>query len=1733
MDVESEYDETPVRDPSGGARGHELPQDSEQRRAQQRRAIAKISREELEDKYLRLHDENLVLKRHARKQEEKIKKMATKLLRLISDRKKQDQEGGGAQRPARKGRDIETEEMLEDLQSKVRELTKQNDLLKNKLMVTKQQLATQGTRPTPYPHVQSRINTGIPKPPPPDNARKGLRVQGLDRTKSATPRAFRTDVLPRYGHSLLEEAREENHRLEEMIQDLQDHISSLEQDREILQEQVRIKELEHDETLLRLKEQMSAGQRHTAKTNIHENVEMIRLQREVKEKSTKLEALKSQFANLEENLKTVKKSHDAVLSELEQLNKVYQKEQSKVLALQSEVKESSTSQRTILELQERIGSVENEKIILQEANEKLLNSAFDAERERQYRANEKQLKLQIAQLEATLKGDLNDKNTLLDKLNEERELYEKLSKENQQQQINYYQVRSQLDELQEKMKFFTRESAVDFQELEEALIIVKRRKEKGSQNLEFLEKVDEEMNNDLKAQVVSLQAEHAETVSELEKTRNMLILQHKINQDYQIEVEGATTRLEEYKQEYETKLEEYAQLLDIRAARIKKLERQLRDVAYGTKQYKVTDIADDEDYEEIDETVKLERGQNLLELHITKVVYSRDGLKALGDENPSTFVTYAFFEFELQSTPILKGDRPEFDFTSQYKVTVDDFFLQHLMKGSTTLEVHQAIGTEYRTIAACQLRFRDLLDKPHGRLHGTEQLLGLERAGVNFGTIEFWVRLRVPMDQALRLFRERVKAMGYIMSNTKAANQALATLDQPGAVGGEDARGQQRDNLNELTVKVVRCSGLKPRREGVQPSPYAVYRFFDFNDHDTTIVTNSNTPEFNDSYVYPVVMTAELDQYLKNDTLDVYIFDDTDPEDMAYIGVAKIPLISLAHDKAIRGTFELKQSDGKVYGTIDMVLKWHSTYFAPKMTSGKPKASKPPIAPTTPSKPEPVVAHRPPIKPVSAQAAPEATPSRQPQLLAASTPAMPRPRSGSQPTEADAGERRGEKSRPLPRPRTTSQPLEPMPRKSSAESTKNPVIAVTPPPQENPANPILGVTQTLEVDGQAAGPSAQESPFDSEEDAVLDDVERELEGLSKRQEQVDNSAEDVNDLVAQEMREEFGQEEEKIGKTEQFDDTMFGDTSAPGAGDDDYDEDSIAEEMDIPEPIEEEEESEEEEREEVGAGDAGQEMMEGELEDGGVSSDSEALVVMSPAMNRPVSAAASENTVSVTIFHLSLEPDTAVIDDANIQRLYVEYRFLGLSGEETETPFSLPKPKAYHNLVYNFKKVFHVDAENNKLQRDYLVSMLHPDDVTQGKIRFTLVSEPLEESQDLECEDVGYAYSTTNAVDALSAGNPVDALSIVNPIGAQSTTNAVDALSAVNPIGALSAANPIVSIDTPVSSGDTHTQPTVLPVSAESFDNSFGTESSVNSIDAETTFNPEDAESTVKPVDTESTVKPVDTESTVKQVRVDTESTVKQVDADPTLNTHDMPTESAVKQVDSQSTVKSLNADSTVNPVDAQSAVEPLNADSTVNPVDAQSAVEPLNADSTVNPVDAQSTVSQVDADSTIKPLDADFTVKAADTESTVKDVDTESTVNTFDTESTGKPFDIISNGLPVDTSMNTVSVKPTVNSIDTKSIVTSDDIESTFKPVSTKFTTNPVDAMSRPTPNAVNSGAQPSVKSVNADFTTNSESVGSIDPVVTGIARSSFGAVGVSKFNTSPMFCAKIDADNRLHLHA
>ena len=73
-----------------------------------------------------------------------------------------------------------------------------------------------------------------------------------------------------------------------------------------------------------------------------------------------------------------------------------------------------------LQLQQQVGDLGKEKVILEEANEKLVSSAFDMEREREWRQRENALKVQIAQLEATLKADVGEKGSILDRLQNER-----------------------------------------------------------------------------------------------------------------------------------------------------------------------------------------------------------------------------------------------------------------------------------------------------------------------------------------------------------------------------------------------------------------------------------------------------------------------------------------------------------------------------------------------------------------------------------------------------------------------------------------------------------------------------------------------------------------------------------------------------------------------------------------------------------------------------------------------------------------------------------------------------------------------------------------------------------------------------------------------------------------------------------------------------------------------------------------------------------------------------------------------------------------------------------------------------------------------------------------------------------------------------------------------------------------------------------------------------------------
>uniref|UniRef100_A0A672ZK65 RPGRIP1 like n=1 Tax=Sphaeramia orbicularis TaxID=375764 RepID=A0A672ZK65_9TELE len=870
--------------------------------ARARQDILRMSREELEDRFLRLHEETLQLKQHIHKQDDKIKKLGTKLMRLVKDRGRMEQLAAGSAQPVSRVRDVEMEEMIEELQEKVRALQAENEGLKQRLIVAKQQLInSQSRRPSPYGHIPSRVNSGLKK----------LR----DNTSSPQPRTRSlegagrppTGALPRYGHSLLEEARAEIRNLENVIESQQNHIEQLEGTSQQLQDELRKKEEQYEERLLQVRQQQTSNLR----SHVNSNVTMIKLQKQLADRSNAILELEGRFLQLQESQKTLRASHDAAMVKVDQLSAELKDERLKNLELEKKLQSSAISNIKMEQLQEQIIELEQERDLLKENNEKLVNSAFDVSQQQKWHIKEQQLKLQIAQLETALKADLVDKNEILDKIKAERDSNEKLTEENKKLHIQFFEQKQQLDDLNNRLKFYSKENEYDMAELTEALLLIKMRKSQSSGQLAFLNEVEEGASN--KESIIrELRAAHAETIQELEKTRNILSMESKISKDYKAELESVLQKMNRDKTEYEQRLERQAQLLDTRAAKIKKLEAQLRDIAYGTKAYVFKpDITDEDEADEFDETLWLERGENILELQIVSATLSPSALETLGDSEPSTFCTYCFYLFELHSTPVVTGRKPKYGFTSKYMVSMDDQFLDYLHRGSVTVELHQALGLDWKTLATGQLRLQQVLEQD-GKAHGTIPLVGLSDNVRSFGSVDYWLRLRIPMTETILLFKEKVKAMGYI---------------SPLCFCGSTHFSSSSD-WNELCITVQRCGDLQSRNSEL-PSPYVVYKFFDSPDYPTTTVNDSSDPQFNDLRTYSVLMDMELDHYLKSNVLRFYVFDYKEEQMDTYLGKAKVPLLSLANDKAITGVFELIDPSGLPSGHIEVTLKWKLTYLPP------------------------------------------------------------------------------------------------------------------------------------------------------------------------------------------------------------------------------------------------------------------------------------------------------------------------------------------------------------------------------------------------------------------------------------------------------------------------------------------------------------------------------------------------------------------------------------------------------------------------------------------------------------------------------------------------------------------------------------------------------------------------------------------------------------------------------------
>ncbi|XP_039725811.1 X-linked retinitis pigmentosa GTPase regulator-interacting protein 1 isoform X2 [Pteropus medius] len=117
----------------------------------------------------------------------------------------------------------------------------------------------------------------------------------------------------------------------------------------------------------------------------------------------------------------------------------------------------------------------------------------------------------------------------------------------------------------------------------------------------------------------------------------------------------------------------------------------------------------------------------------------------------------------------------------------------------------------------------------------------------------------------------------------------------------------------------------------------------------------------------------------------------------------------------------------------------------------------------------------------------------------------------------------------------------------------------------------------------------------------------------------------------------------------------------------------------------------------------------------------------------------SSEKMCIEIVSLAFYPESEVMFDENVEQVYVEYKFYDLPLSETETPVSLRKPRAGEEIYFHFSKVIDLDPLEQKGRRQFLFAMLNGQGPEQGCLKFTVVSDPMDDEKN-ECQEVGYAY---------------------------------------------------------------------------------------------------------------------------------------------------------------------------------------------------------------------------------------------------------------------------------------------------------------------------------------------------------------------------------------------------------
>ena len=202
------------------------------------------------------------------------------------------------------------------------------------------------------------------------------------------------------------------------------------------------------------------------------------------------------------------------------------------------------------------------------------------------------------------------------------------------------------------------------------------------------------------------------------------------------------------------------------------------------------------------------------------------------DKAASTFCMVDFYDYETQTTPVLTGLAPAYNFAATYKVETDNFFLRYLSTESLTVELARTRHGDFQRVAHATLPLRKLLES-QGKLTADECPLVSVEDGALVGQIKVQLRLALPVTELFKVYLEEHPQEKARMDNLALADRERAEM------AAERARAQ-----NSIEVQVLSAQGLERKRGGGAPSSYVHYQLLQFHDVFSDVVPNTRDPVY-------------------------------------------------------------------------------------------------------------------------------------------------------------------------------------------------------------------------------------------------------------------------------------------------------------------------------------------------------------------------------------------------------------------------------------------------------------------------------------------------------------------------------------------------------------------------------------------------------------------------------------------------------------------------------------------------------------------------------------------------------------------------------------------------------------------------------------------------------------------------------------------------------------------------